>query len=558
MADIAEPVRAHALIDNSAFLPPADAQVAHEAFSGTLGIGEAPMFTIPVEFKSDQVLGKDPQLFPGVALSFVSIGDNLVPQTQDIIRNGSLGGGRSFWDIIVQPGKVWSEATDDGWSRASFPFSLMNSIEGETHNGVATFLYKGTQVSRIRYQILTQTSPFYVEDYFTASGALEAAYKPGKLLEEASIKATYETSQAVAEKILPWSELEKKFGKDKLAGFDSKIRPAEIVLDGLSIDDSFYLKSCPTPVGELPFCDRQRFGVWSVTKSAGNTAAMLAIAEKYGPEIFDTRLVDYITEARDAPGWKDVTFGDALNMATGMGNGSDKATPAAISDPLGKAYYAWYEARTTKDKIDALLKGAKPYPWGPGKVARYRDEDMFLLGVAMTRYLQSKEGPAANVWDFLKREVYQPIGISYAPINKTIEADPKQDQPLMAYGFYPTIGDLIKIARLYQNGGKFQGRQIFNAQRLADLMPAKQAVGLATGNPEKPEYYKAFWRSSYKAASGCTFSFPIMDGWGENYVLLLPKDVTVFRLAKNWDGDAGAGELGNMTAVAGRLKDLCD
>ena len=24
----------------------------------------------------------------------------------------------------------------------------------------------------------------------------------------------------------------------------------------------------------------------------------------------------------------------------------------------------------------------------------------------------------------------------------------------MAYGYYPTIGDLVKIARLYQNGGR--------------------------------------------------------------------------------------------------------
>jgi CubicO group peptidase (beta-lactamase class C family) len=557
-ADLGMPVQAYALVDNKAFLAPEDAQPALDAFSGNLVLSEGPMFTMPAKFKSNKVLGKDPQVFPGVTLAFTTVGDDLVPETQDVIRNGTTPDGKSFWDIIVQPGKVWSEGADKGWSRASFPFSLMNSIEGETHNGVATFLYRNGEVSNLRYQILTQTSPFYVEDYFTASGSVPATYQPGKLADEDALKALHSKAMAIREPLQPWSDLDAKYGKDKLIGFDSKIKPGEIVLDGLSIDGNFYLKSCPTPAGDLPYCDRQRFGVWSVTKSAGNTAAMLAIAEKYGPGIFDTKLVDYIAEARDVAGWKDVTFGDALNMATGVGYGSDKAEPAAISEPFGDVYYAWYEGRTTKDKIDALLKGAKPYPWGAGKVARYRDEDMFLLGVAMTRYLQAKEGPEANVWDFLRREVYEPIGIYYAPINKTIEADPKNDQALMAYGFYPTIGDLIKIARLYQNGGNFQGRQILNAEKLADIMPAKQAVGLATGNPEKPQYYKAFWRSVYKAPSGCSFSYPLMDGWGENYVMLLPRDVTIFRLAKNWDGDPSAGNLENMTEVAGKLKDLCD
>ncbi|MDB5523219.1 MAG: Beta-lactamase [Rhizobium sp.] len=555
--EMTAPSAAYALVDNAAFLPPANNENAHEPFSGSLVLTEDAMLTNPAKFKSNKVLGKDPQIFPGVSLSFMTVGDDLVPETQDIIRNGTLPAGHSFWDIIVQPGKVWSEPADNGWSRASFPFALMNSIEGETHNGVATFLYKGAEVSPIRYQILTQTSPFYVEDYFTASGSLKAEYKPAKLATADTLKVAHEKAMAGREELQPWTDLDARYGKDKLIGFDSKIRPGEIVLDGLSIDGNFYLKSCPTPAGELPYCDRQRFGVWSVTKSAGNAAAMLRLAEKYGPEIFDTKIVDYITEARDVPGWKDVTFGDALNVATGVGYGADKAEPPAISEPFGDAYYAWYQAPTTAGKIEALLKGAKPYSWGPGKVARYRDEDMFLLGVAMTRYLQAKEGPQANVWDFLRKEVYEPIGIDDAPINKTIEADPSKDQALMAYGFYPTIGDLIKIARLFQNGGKFSGVQILNAEKLADIMPAAKAVGLPTGNAEKPQYHKAFWRSTY-TEKGCTFSYPIMDGRGENYVMLLPKDVTIFRLAKNWDGDPGAGNLDNMTAVAGKLKALCD
>jgi CubicO group peptidase (beta-lactamase class C family) len=176
--------------------------------------------------------------------------------------------------------------------------------------------------------------------------------------------------------------------------------------------------------------------------------------------------------------------------------------------------------------------------------------------VALTNYLKTKEGPDANVWAYIAREVYGPLGIHYAPTNKTIEANSKDDQPLMAYGYYPTIGDLIKIARLYQNGGKLGDKQLLNAEMLADIKPSADPVGLPTGVEQKPYYRKAFWRAHYQS-DDCSFYYPIMDGWGENYVLLMPKGVTAFRLAKNWDGDPGAGDLRSMAAVGNKLKAFC-
>jgi hypothetical protein len=148
--------------------------------------------------------------------------------------------------------------------------------------------------------------------------------------------------------------------------------------------------------------------VWSVTKAAGNAVAMLRLSEKYGTGVFDEKLVDYITEAKDIPGWENTTFGDMLNMASGMGYGPTEEKPYKISDPFQDDYYAWYEAPTVDGKIAALLKGAKPYPWGPGKVARYRDDDMFLIGEAMTRYLKKKGESYANIWEMVAEEVYSP------------------------------------------------------------------------------------------------------------------------------------------------------
>ena len=163
---------------NSAFIPGSDAVAERAPFLGTLRLTETEMTTKPAVFSPPSVLGRDPHLFPGVAISFFTDKGDLVPFTQDVIRYASNNQGRSYWDVIVQPGRVWSQPDDGGWSRAGFPFALVNSIEGETHNGLATFLYKDGRVSNLRFQIVQQTAPFYIKDQFVAAGLVSATFAP--------------------------------------------------------------------------------------------------------------------------------------------------------------------------------------------------------------------------------------------------------------------------------------------------------------------------------------------------------------------------------------------
>jgi len=94
-------------------------------------------------FRSTEILA-----FPGCAPDLRNTRAELVPESEDVQRIGSARQGRSYWDIIVQPGQVWSQSNERGWSRATFPFALVNSFENETHNGVATFRYRHGEVSR--------------------------------------------------------------------------------------------------------------------------------------------------------------------------------------------------------------------------------------------------------------------------------------------------------------------------------------------------------------------------------------------------------------------------
>ena len=548
---------------NSAFIPGSDAVAEHAPFLGTLRLTETGMTTEPAVFSPPSVLGRDPHLFPGVAISFFTDKGDLIPFTQDVIRYASKNQGRSYWDVIVQPGRVWSQPDDSGWSRAGFPFALVNSIEGETHNGLATFLYKDGRVSNLRFQIVQQTAPYYIKDAFVAAGLVSATFVPVATDQLSTLKRGYEAERTDRVPIASWDELAAKVSGAKLANFDGPMRPGDIVLSGLDYQGTFYLKECQSAGGQLPWCDRARFGVWSATKALANETALLRLAEKYGPAVFEMRIADYVPEAARYRGWHNVRFEDAINMTTGIGNGSTKREPNNTSDGYldDASYSRWYEARSTQEKVAALLRDGGVYPWGPGQVTRYRDQDMFILGVAMDRFLKSKEGPTANIWSMLQREVFAPIGIHHAPTNRTIEADGSDGHPLMAYGYYPTIGDMVLIARLYQSDGKHGGQQILYAPRIRELLAGPNPRGFPTGEKlpvGETTYINAFWVTSYVASHDCRVFYPRMIGWGGNIVALLPGGLTGIRLAKSGEtADNSEVDTSGMAQVADSLSRFC-
>ncbi len=463
---------------------------------------------------------------------------------------------------MIQPGRVWSEPGDGGWSRAAFPFALVNSIEGETHNGLALFLYRGSQVSNLRFQIVQQTAPFYIKDQFVAAGLVPAKREPASDESLAQMRRVYALQRDNQVPVADWNALAAIVGADKLAGFDGGQRSDSIVLSGLDYRGTFYLKECQSAGGALPWCDRARFGVWSATKALANEAALLRLAQKFGPQVFDLKIRDYVPEAAAFPGWREVTFENAIDMATGVGNGSANTHPNNSEDGyIDPSYKRWYEARSVHEKVRALLEDGRIYPWGPGKVTRYRDQDMFILGVAMDRFLKSKEGPSANLWTMLRNEVFEPIGIHEAPTNRTIEPDGAPGQPLMAYGYYPTLGEMVRMARLYQAGGKWGDAQILYGPRIKELLPGPQPKGLPTGEMlagGESTYLNAFWIATYTRIGGCRIHYPHMLGWGGNLIALLPGGLTGVRIAKGDESkDPTVADPDGMAGVADRLSPAC-
>ena len=463
--------------------------------------------------------------FPGFSVEFFTYDDYLVPAQRGIVP---AVGEHSAWSIILSPGKVWTEVADDGMTRASLPFLLVAQQSNEAHNGVATFLYDDKDVSFLHVQLVQETAAWNQRDFW---GQSPVDYSPGPLEDLDGLKAAFAEELAQQSVIRPWSDLQQDFDSQVLAKFNERFHPWDISASGLILDGTVYLQPCRTRYGEYPFCRYMRHGVFSVTKSMGAAVAMLRLAEKYGEEVFDLRIADYVDVTAEHDGWQEVTFGDALNMATGIGDDPNLEGVTAEEDQ--PRFSRFLEARSAQDKLDVCFSYGS-YPWGPGEKVRYNSINTFVLSVAMNNYLRGKEGPDADIWDMVLEEVYQPIGIQHAPIMRTHEPDRSRGIPIFGYGLYPTVDDVAKVAALFHNSGQFKGRQLLHAGKVAEALYKTDIAGLPTGDRNEygeGRYHMSFWSMPYRPADGESGLIPYMSGFGGNHVALMPNGMTAFRFA---------------------------
>jgi CubicO group peptidase (beta-lactamase class C family) len=505
-----------------------NSETARHELEGTLTVPEFKMFdTVPV----NQVKHSSLAYFPGFSAEFFTYGDNLVPVQREVILSP---GRKSSWKIILSPGRVWSEPDDEGMSRASFPFALVAGDTNELHNGTGTFLYDEEQVSSFRFQVAQETAAWRQVDYW---GQSTMEYSPGSLKDRDALMSQFEQERSQLTPIRPWSELEEAYDRQLLSTFNGDSLPWSLSASGLILNETLYLQPCRTRYGPFPYCEAMRHGAFSVTKSMGAAIAMLRLAQKYGPEIFELRIADYVEVVAEHDGWEEVTFADALNMATGIGDDlPERVEPNfVLSDEEGDEaiFNAFMEAKSAQEKAGVCFTAGN-YPWDPGDVARYNSCHTLILSMAMDSYLRSMEGANADIWDMVLREVYRPIGINHAPIMRTIEPDQSRGIPQFWVGLYPTVDDVAKVAILLRNGGQHQGQQLLHAGKVAEALRQTDVSGLPTGEFNahgEGAYHMSFWSMPYRSAAGELYQIPYMSGFGGNRVILNPNGIITFQFA---------------------------
>jgi len=530
-------------VDNGVFHPARDADVA-PAFCGTIRIAQTYMHTTP-ELQHPVVIERDARLFPGITLSLFTMGDGiLVPMERGrMIEESAVSETPSYWCVIPQLGRVWCERGDGGWSRAALPVMLVSDTENHAHQGLVTFLYRQGAVSELRFQFVQQTAPYLLKQHFIAWGCARAEILGPCPVDLDSSRALARAELARRLPARPWSDLMAELAPGTLDGFGGPLRSKWRVQGGLVRNGVLYYQDVQTPLGLYPYPLEMRFGVRSIMKSVAAPLALLRLAQTYGPYVLTLRIGDYVPGLDSK--YRRVRFLDAANMASGFGGvGTWKTNPNDVHDGYLDGHYdTWYTARSHAEKMRRIAEDLRPYPWEPGTVMRYRDQDFYLLGAAIQGFLKTVRGPAADVWHMLKLEVFAPIGIAHAPAVRTREPDGCGLVWFNA-GYYPTLDDLAKIGLLYQNLGAWEGQQILHRGLTEELLAARDAVAkdgdTSTGRHAcvpaagPGGLYKMGFHFSAHAGSASRkrFWLPTMSGSGESEVILFPNRLISIRIGK--------------------------
>jgi CubicO group peptidase (beta-lactamase class C family) len=499
--------------------------------------------------------GADKRVFPAIAVELFTFEDNSMlgsPEVGTMIAEKDADSDKeSYWHVIPQYGRVWKEPGDGDWSRAALPIMLVHDFENVAHHGLATFLYKGNAVSDIRMQFVQQSTPWNTPEHFVAWGVAEAELhdivNPTRLAEQQAA-ASIEIGQRTA--VRPWSELVEQYPPGALDGFGGPLNERWIVMQAVVKDGIVYRKEPETPYGPFPYPQEMRFGIRSMTKSITAPLTLARLSQVFGPYVLNLKIGDYVDGLH--PAYGEVRFIDAANMATGMGGAGTPTTNPndGESGYVDATYDDWYNgARSAKEKVEYITRDTRPYPWGPGVVFRYNDRDYHLLGMAANGFLKAMRGPEANVWDMLEDEVFRPIAIYHAPIIKTIESDGTKRLPWFHAGFYASLDDIVKIALLYQNRGRFGETPILHPDVTAQIFTTEGAlikdrdhsleaafsIDVDESKYKGKELYKfGYHYLPYTDDQGAERHVPAMSGFSGTQAIFHANGIISIRFAKAW------------------------
>ena len=99
----------------------------------------------------------DPDTLPSFDFEFVQTGSHIIPKTRGLHVTG-----HGDWNYILEPGRVWNENNDSGYSRVAIPFSLQENQANCTHNGMITFAFKDDgSITKAAVQIGGETCLYF-------------------------------------------------------------------------------------------------------------------------------------------------------------------------------------------------------------------------------------------------------------------------------------------------------------------------------------------------------------------------------------------------------------
>lgn len=508
-------------LTNMDFLAPRDDTLsARSNLDARLTFSETVFVTQIVDQSNDPYR---PTLFPGFSIELITDGDDLIPLERNAILTWRTG--NSFWDVVVGAGKVWREPEEAEWDRASLPVTLISRRVGQAKNCILQFLYTTTEISKAYVQCSQETSPVDFWQAADMQALVQVQFEDLMLDDKQAEIDRFRTERSKDVEIIPWDDLGSSADLVRDA-FNVNLEDlAELSYGGIYYNGVLYQQDPPTRHGTYPYPRDMRHGVYSVTKTMSGALSMLYLAKRYGDEIFDAHITDYVAPLASSPGWEGVTFEHALNMVTGT-----------YGEDNGNAIEPFINARTALQGIQRIASLGDASP-APGDGFNYASTNTFVLSYAMQEYVEAREGPDVYFWDLVQENVLDLIGVYDFPIQKTLEDDGSDGIPTLGWGAFPTADDAVKIARLMQDGGEHEGVQLLHRQRTLDATGQSSWYGYTVD--QNVSYRHSFWSVPVNVG-GCEVSHHFMQGHGGNFVSLLSTGAIIVRFSDHLDYDGSA------------------
>lgn len=531
----------------SEFTPPASGSEPAARFEGRLTLArESVLGAIEVHrdtFGTARTSQGTIKHLPEFDFEFVQDGDDIIP-----LRRGYIPGKSPHWEFILEPGVAWRDPADAGMSRAALPFALQERNANCVHNGVMSLVFDDRAVSRVAYQIASETCAYFQADLW---GVLPAQFVRSVPAGRDATIAAYRREVAARLPTKPIATLASDRPGAAPADFGSQdeIAPADMTTFGFIIDDVHYVGGCETRHGPYPFCDVLDLPSYSLAKTVVAGFAALRLERLY-PGVLQQKIATYVPECRNSQRWGQVTFEHALSMATG--NYTD---PTYDVDENASATTGFFLAEDHASKIH-MACSQHSHRAAAGTRWVYHTTDTYILGTALNAFLKDRRGSSADYYeDVLVRELWQPLGLSPL-MDSTRRTRDRKRQPFTGWGLVFHRDDIARIARfLTLARGRLEGTPFFSEVTFDAAMQRSPAdVGL-TAIDESFRYNKGFWAHDISRYIGCDNPVwvPYMAGYGGINVILFPNDTVYYYFS-----DGGMFRWSRAAIASNRIRNMCE
>lgn len=534
--DIAEPVL------TSAFSPPATLSAPGNQLNGRLEIvpDASTAHARAVKDEDGRLLNTklDIKNLPSLKVSFVMDGNDIIP-----LERGPQASPHPYWEWMLEPGKVWDETGDSGYSRAAIPFSLQQRNQNCMHHGMLTFLFRSSgETSRVAYQVVSETCIWLMADLW---GVQEISYTPGEVVnaDEVIKRNRRDTAQRIPVRNI--KAIEEDHPGINAAQFEPP-SPEHATIWGLVSNGVHYVGGCQTRYGTYPFCDVIDLPSYSTAKSVFGGLAY-AYLELHHPGVGEEKVVDWIPECvMDDGRWRDVALHHLVNMTTGLYNsGEYMEDEDRITDTR------FIQGDTHGEKVDFACRQYQRHR-APGKHWVYHTSDTYLAGLLMNRYLKQKSGVERDIFtDLLVGNLWRALGLS-AVTEYSRRTYDNVAQPFTGYGLTFHPDDIVRIAQWLNETTE---KNNLDSKTFATLMQGSSRNAIPPLATQGLDYRVGFWAAEASSWVGCSEPvwLPFMSGFGGITVVLLPNDMIYYYFS-----DSGIFLWAKAVIEAHKLRPICD